>query len=119
MRKLIFIILLFVADGCNSQNSEKMKHIYTNNLIIRNGKITGDFEWPVGADRKQTILRQLCDENNVFYKDCIVVVHEDNDIKMAKTAGFAIGFNPKGEVKKYCKVIVKDLININSRLTAT
>ncbi len=33
MRKLIFILLLFAATACNSQNSEKMKHIYTNNLI--------------------------------------------------------------------------------------
>ena len=74
-------------------------YIYTNDLIIKNGKLTGDFKWPIGADRKQTILRQLCDENNIFYKDCIVVVHEDNDIKMAKTGGVTIGFNPKGEVK--------------------
>ena len=86
-------------------------YIYTNELVIKNNKITGDFKWPIGADRKQVILRQLCDENNVFYKDCIVVVHEDNDIKMAKI-GFAIGFNPKGDVRKYCNTAVKDLKNI-------
>ena len=82
-------------------------YIHTNKLVIKNGRITGDFIWPIGSDRKQVILRRLCDENNVFYKDCIVVVHADNDIKMAKTGGFTIGFNPRGEVKKYCNVIIR------------
>ncbi len=33
MRKLIFILILFAVTGCSSQNSEKMKHIHTNELI--------------------------------------------------------------------------------------
>lgn len=33
MRKLISILLLFAAIGCNSQNPDKMKHEYTNELI--------------------------------------------------------------------------------------
>ena len=86
--------------------------IFTNELVIKNGKITGDFKWPIGAHRKQVVLREICDELNVFYKDCIAVVHEDNDIKIAKSAGITIGFNPKGKVKKYCNYIVKDLKEI-------
>jgi len=91
-----------------AQKDLEIDYIYSNNLIIHNNKITGEFESPIGSDKKQVILKKLCDENNIFYKDCIVVVHEDNDIKMAKI-GFTIGFNPKGDVRKYCNVIIKDL----------
>ena len=82
-------------------------YVHTNELVIQKGKVTGEFIWPIGADRKQVILRNLCDKNNVFYKDCIAVVHATSDIKMAKTAGFAIGFNPEKEIEKYCKVIIR------------
>ena len=83
-------------------------YIYSNNLIIRRGKISGDFKWPVGAGRKQTILRKLCEDHNIFYKDCIVVVHDTNDIKMAKTAGMTIAFNPiSKDVERYSNVIIR------------
>lgn len=86
--------------------------VYTNELVIRDGKITGEFKWPIGAHRKQVVLKEICREENIFFKDCVAVVHEDNDIKMAKTAGITIGFNPKGEVRKYCNYTAKDLKEI-------
>jgi phosphoserine phosphatase len=85
-------------------------YIYTNKLVFRNGKVLGTTEmkyWPIRQANKQVILRELCEKYLIDYKDCIVVVHEDNDIKMAKTAGIAIGFNPTSkELEKYCKFII-------------
>ena len=52
-------------------------------------------------------LKNLCTSCNVDPKDCITVVHEDNDIKMAKISGFTIGFNPSNSLKKYCNIIVE------------
>ncbi len=68
----------------------KIDYIFTNSLIIKNNKISGEFKWPVGDARKQVILRNLAEKLHVDLKDVIVVVHGDNDISMAKSAGFAI-----------------------------
>jgi phosphoserine phosphatase len=54
-------------------------------------------------------LRKICEEHNLFLKDVVVVVHEENDIKMARSAGLAIAFNSTSkELEKYCNVIIKD-----------
>lgn len=86
-------------------------YIYTNKLLIRDGKVAGSKNleyWEVKNDNKQEILRKLCIEHNLLLKDVIVVVHGENDITMAKSAGFAIAFNPETrELEKYCTKIIK------------
>ncbi|MBW2993072.1 HAD-IB family phosphatase [Candidatus Woesearchaeota archaeon] len=90
----------------------KIDYIFTNDLIIKNNKISGEFKWPVGDARKQVILRNLAEKLNIDLKDVIVVVHGDNDIRMAKTAGIAIAFNPSSKelIKYCCKTIRKDTL---------
>jgi phosphoserine phosphatase len=89
--------------------------IFTNDLIVKNKKITGEFKYPIAYQRKQVILRNLAEKYNIDFKDVAVVVHDDNDLRMAKTAGIAIAFNPSpGELLKYCRIIIrkKDLSEI-------
>lgn len=86
-------------------------YIYANSLEIVDSRVTGSTDmknWPIRSGNKAEALRELCRVNKIDYKDVIVVVHDDNDISMAKTAGFAIAFNPLSEeLVKYCnKVIV-------------
>ena len=93
-------------------------YIYTNELVFKNGKVLGTKDiryWTRRADNKAEILRKLCKQHNIDFKDCIVVVHDSADIKMAKTAGFTIGFYPEDEeLKKYCNIIInkKDLAEL-------
>lgn len=86
-------------------------YAYTNKLLIEGNKVAGSKDinyWPIGAGNKADALRELCKMHNLFLKDVIVIVHEDNDIKMAKSAGLAIAFNPTSkELEKYCNIIVK------------
>ncbi|MCK4589800.1 MAG: HAD family phosphatase [Nanoarchaeota archaeon] len=80
---------------------------YNEMLFDENDKFIG-FNQHVGNLGKQKFLKQLCHEHYLDYKDVIVVGHDKNDIKMARVAGFVIGFNPKDkEFEKYCKVIIK------------
>lgn len=98
-----------------AKNDCGIDYIFTNELIIRNNKIAGEFKWPVADARKQVILRQLAEKHNLDLKDVIAVVHDDNDIRMAKTAGIAIAFNPVSEeLIKYCSDVInkKDLREI-------
>ena len=64
--------------------------------------------WPVRDGSKKDPLKEICRLNNSDIKDSIVVVHEDNDIEMAKEAGFVIGFNPCEELVPYCNVTIKN-----------
>ncbi|MEA3429992.1 MAG: HAD family phosphatase [Nanoarchaeota archaeon] len=92
--------------------------IYTNTLEIKDGKVTGSIDmdnWPIRAGNKAEALRELCTIHNIDLKDVIVVVHDTNDVKMAKTAGFAIAFNPiNEEILKYCNSVIsgKDIQDI-------
>ena len=92
-------------------------YIYANNLIIRNKRIAGSRNiknWPIRHGNKAEVLRELCRKHNIDLKDATIVCNEDNDIKMARSAGHAIAFNPiTEEIKKYCNVIIK-----NKNLTA-
>ncbi|MBU2522781.1 MAG: HAD family phosphatase [Nanoarchaeota archaeon] len=86
-------------------------YVYTNKLLIEGDKIAGSKDikyWPMGSGNKADALRELCKMHNLFLKDVVIVVHEENDIKMAKSAGLAIAFNPTSkELEKYCNIIVK------------
>ncbi len=86
-------------------------YIYANKLLISGDKVAGSKDmkhWLIRMGNKAEALRELCRMHNTDLKDVIVVVHEDNDIKMAKSAGFAIGFNPSPEeLVKYCNKVVK------------
>lgn len=92
--------------------------VYANSLDIKDGKVTGSTDmknWPMRSGNKAEALRELCRNHHSDLKDVIVVVHDRNDIKMAKTAGHAIAFNPVNkELLKYCNKVVsgKDLSEI-------
>ena len=99
-----------------------INYIYTNKLIFKKGIIGGEFKWSIASDRKSVTLKELCKILLVDLKDCVVVGHDHADIKMARIAGFTIGFCPEDkEFKKYCNVIInkkdlKELIPILERL---
>jgi len=88
-----------------------INYIYTNRVTFKDGKLVGTKAleyWPIRSGNKVEYLRKLCKDHNLFYRDCIVVGHDDADIKMARTAGFTIGFCPEDEeFKKYCNVIIE------------
>jgi len=107
-----------------AQKDHKIDYIYTNELVFKDGVATGEFIWPIGNDSKAVVLRKLCEDHNIDFKDCIVVGHDHNDIKMARTAGFTIGFEPDDkEFIKYCNTIVdkkdlKEIIEIIKKINA-
>lgn len=91
-----------------AQKELGVDYIYTNELVFENKKVSG-FKWPIAHARKAVILRKLCEEHFIDFKDCVVVCHDANDIKMAKTAGIAVAFCPESkELEKYCKVVIKN-----------
>jgi phosphoserine phosphatase len=94
-------------------------YIYANELPIKDGKVKGEKyeDFITVGHNKSRILRELCHTHNIMLKDVIIMGHDKNDIKMARSAGIAIAFCPLDEeFTKYCKHIItkKDLKEILS-----
>lgn len=94
-----------------AKNELDIDYIYTNKLVIKDDKVLGTTDikhWPLRFGNKAKVLRKICEDNNIDFKDCIVVAHDDNDVKMARVAGFSIAFKPEDEeLKKYCNIIIE------------
>jgi len=88
-----------------------LDYIYANDLEIKDDTLTGSTDmtlWPIRAGNKSDALKELCTMHNIDLKDVIVIVHDKNDLKMARSAGFAVAFNPLNEeLLKYCNDIVE------------
>jgi phosphoserine phosphatase len=84
-------------------------YTHTNELVIRNGVITGEFVWPVAHDRKAVIMRELAEEHNLHLGEMIVVGDSSSDVKMMRLAGLGIAFcSESEELKKVANAVVEE-----------
>ena len=84
-------------------------HIFANELVIKDGKIAGEFIWPLGAgkEKKAEIIKNLCNNLDISTKECIYVGDEKIDIEAFKEVGLSIAFNSKSdELKKVATHLV-------------
>jgi phosphoserine phosphatase len=83
-------------------------YIHTNELVMRDGMITGEFVWPVANDRKAMIMRELAEEHNLHLGEIIVVGDSSSDTKMMRLAGLGIAFcSESEELKKVANAVVE------------
>lgn len=100
-----------------AQKDLNIDYIYTNELVIKDNKVIGKFKWPIGDAKKAVSLRKFCEMHHTLLKDCIVICHGENDIKMAKIVGFSIAFNPTTEeLKKVCNFVIEKAKNLKEIL---
>lgn len=108
-----FITALITASSIDQarrvQRDYGIDHIYANELIIRNGKVSGEFVWPIGAgkEKKAQIIRDLCIDLSISPKEVIYIGDSDADIEAFKEVGLAIAFNSGSkELKKVATYVV-------------
>src|SRR3989338_1057465 len=68
-----------------AQEELGIDYIYANHLQIEGDKVKGSTDmrnWPIRYNNKGVLMKKLCEEHNIDYKDCIVIGNENNDIKM-------------------------------------
>ncbi|MDP2750613.1 MAG: HAD family phosphatase [Nanoarchaeota archaeon] len=85
-----------------AQKELGIDYVFSNELMIKKNKITGDFLWPIGADNKDVFLKRLCEDLKIPIEETCVVGHDQADIKMARAAGWSIGFMPDDKFRKVC-----------------
>ena len=74
---------------------------YSNDLIIKNEKISGKIKKPIIDEiGKLNLLKKICKKSNLKLNNVIAVGDGANDIKMLKSAGYGVAYKSKKIVKK-------------------
>ncbi len=99
-----------------AQHDLGIDFVYANELVIEDGKISGEFLWPVESKEKKVgIIKHLCQDLGIKPQEVIFVGDSNNDLEAFKFVGTSIAFNDAPlELKKaatYC-VEGKDLRGI-------
>ena len=83
------------------QNKFGIDYIFTNNLEIADGKLTGNYIEPIiNGEVKSRLVYELAEQENIKQIDTIAIGDGANDIPMLKNAGVGIAFHAKPIVKR-------------------
>jgi phosphoserine phosphatase len=85
------------VDGC-----------LANDLIVRNGLLTGDVKVNVSFYSKDKVLRKMLSSWDLKMEDCISIGDDPTLIPLFKKVGLSIAFNPVDKnVERHADIVVK------------
>ncbi len=86
-----------------------LDYVYTNELVIRDGEITGEIKGDIiDAEKKGEIIQEIAELENISVDQIVAVGDGANDRFMLENAGLAIAFSPKEILKKYSDGIINN-----------
>ncbi len=85
-----------------------LDYLFTNTLVEKDGKLTGEVEGPLVEGTKADVLNSIIADNDISTDECIAVGDGANDISMIEIAKFGIAFNAKPAVKEVADIIVEE-----------
>jgi len=118
LKKKGFITAIISASSIDVarrvQKDFGVDHIYANELVIRDGKVAGEFVWPIGAGnaKKAKIVRDLCKDLNIKTSEVVYIGDSDTDIEAFKEVGLSIAFNSSSDNLKKIATYVVDSNNL-------
>ncbi|HIH40733.1 MAG TPA: phosphoserine phosphatase SerB [Halobacteria archaeon] len=83
-------------------------YVVSNDLIMKDGVVTGKLRQPIIGEFKDRILEKLCENEGISPEECIVVGDGANDIELFKIAGLSIAFNAVPALNKVADIIIRD-----------
>ena len=92
------------------QHDHGVDHLFANELVIKDGKVSGDFIWPIGAGKhkKAEIIHHLCKDLKLKPTEVIYIGDSDTDIEAFQEVGLSIAFNSQSEqLKKVATHVVE------------
>jgi phosphoserine phosphatase len=116
----------FTYFGHYLQRKLGIDYVYANELIIRDGRVTGEVEGiVVDGKRKAELLREIADREGLNLEQVIAVGDGANDLPMLSIAGLGIAFRAKPIVRENAKQSISTLgldgilylLGISDRLT--
>lgn len=69
----------------------------SNNLIIKDGKLTGEIRVKVGFNNKDVVLEEVASSLGIPLDQCAVIGDSPGDLPAFKVAGLSIALNPADE----------------------
>lgn len=82
-------------------------YAYSNKLVIRDGKLTGEVEEPIIDERRKgELLRQLARKENLLMEEIVAVGDGANDRFMLRNSGLGIALNPKESLRKVADGVI-------------
>lgn len=84
------------------QKDYGIDHIFANELVIKNNKISGEFIWPIGVGNhhKAKIIKHLCSDLGIALKEVVYIGDSDTDLEAFEIVGLSIAFNSASEKLK-------------------
>ncbi|MCB1170092.1 MAG: phosphoserine phosphatase SerB [Leptospiraceae bacterium] len=87
-----------------------MDYMFANELVIRDGHVTGEVQEPiVNGQRKAALLGQIAEKEGVRKEQVIAVGDGANDLPMLGMAGLGIAFRAKPVVRKEADQSISNL----------
>ncbi|HBS05676.1 MAG TPA: phosphoserine phosphatase SerB, partial [Leptospiraceae bacterium] len=87
-----------------------MDYIFANELVIRDGHVTGEVQEPiVNGQRKAQLLAEIAEKEGVRKEQVIAVGDGANDLPMLGMAGLGIAFRAKPVVRKEADQAISNL----------
>lgn len=84
--------------------------VHANELLIENGKVTGEVSEPIlDADRKALLLHEIAAREGLAMEQTIAVGDGANDLKMLASAGLGIAFRAKPLVRRQARQSISTL----------
>ncbi|WP_111413831.1 phosphoserine phosphatase SerB [Billgrantia lactosivorans] len=84
--------------------------VHANELVIENGKVTGEVREPIlDASRKAELLREIAAREGLAMEQTIAVGDGANDLKMLAAAGLGIAFRAKPLVRSQARQSISTL----------
>ena len=105
-----------LISGGFTQFVEKIKeklgidYVYANELVIKDGKLTGEVVEPIiDAERKAELMQEIAKKENLLMEQVVAVGDGANDRFMLQNSGLGIALYPKAVLQKVASgVITKD-----------
>jgi phosphoserine phosphatase len=116
----------FTYFGHYLQRKLGIDYVYANELVIRDGHVTGEVEGiVVDGKRKAELLREIAQREGLDLEQVIAVGDGANDLPMLSIAGLGIAFRAKPIVRENAKQSISTLgldgilylLGISDRLT--
>ncbi|EMA44346.1 phosphoserine phosphatase SerB [Halococcus morrhuae DSM 1307] len=90
--------------------------IVANQLEFEERRLTGEVAGPLVEGTKDDALRAVANNAGIDIEETIAVGDGANDLPMLRTAGFAIGYEPKPAVEPHCDAVVESMEELQELL---